>query len=264
MVSDVQGKVVCITGAAGGIGTAIARAFAEEGAHLALLDQKAKELTELAHLLQRYHGGIEPIVANLDTEQAVQQAIHQACATFNHHVDILIANVGVLLAAPFEQITTQVMNYSLTMNLLTHYWAAQAVVPLMKTAKQGAIIFVGSDQGLQPDAGLAPYAVAKAGLHCLTKVLAREMACFGIHVNAVAPGMTRTPLVTALMEGYAQEFGTPRAEAERFELQRRGVPLARLGEPEEVAQAVMFAATATYCTGSIFNVSGGNVKSIAS
>ena len=120
----------------------------------------------------------------------------------------------------------------------------------------------GSDQALQPDAGLGPYAQAKAATHSFAKMLARELAADGIRVNVVAPGMIRTPLFEVLMEQRAREFGTDLKSAEQGELAQRGVPLARLGEPEEVAQAVLYLATASFCTGTILNISGGNVRAV--
>ena len=81
-------------------------------------------------------------------------------------------------------------------------------------------------------------------------------------MNVVAPGMTRTPLVEVLMEHLAREFGTDLRNAEQMELAQRGVPLARLGEPEKVAEAVLYLATATFCTGTILNIGGGNVRAV--
>ena len=92
-------------------------------------------------------------------------------------------------------------------------------MPLLKERGGGCIVFTGSDQALQPDAGLGPYAQAKAATHCFAKMLARELA-------------------------------------------QRGVPLARLGEPEEIAEAVLYLATASFCTGTILNISGGNVRAV--
>src|SRR5260370_5236030 len=113
----------------------------------------------------------------------------------------------------------------------------------MKERGGGSIIFTGSDQGLQPDAGLGPYAQAKAAAHSLVKMLARELPSDGILVSAVAPRMTSPPLVETLMVGYAREFGTHTKTAEQLELQRRGVSLGRLGSPEQVAEALRYLAT---------------------
>src|SRR6266567_4761180 len=223
---ELPGKVVCITGAAGGIGSAIARAFAGAGARLALLDINEQGLSRLANELRGTH--IHPVI-----------------------VSTAVADMS-----------TEQWQRGFALNFFTHVYACQAAIPLMKQHEGGSIIFTGSDQGLQPDAGLGPYAQAKAAMHSLVKMLARELPSDGILVSAVAPGMTRTPLVERLMEGYAREFGTDSKTAEKLELQRRGVPLGRLGEPEEVAEAVLYLATAPFCNGTILNISGGNVRSV--
>jgi len=237
---ELPGKVVCITGAAGGIGSAIARAFAGAGANLALLDINEEGLSRLANELRGTR--IPPVivstaVADLSTEQGVKSGIAEVLSAFGSRIDILVANVGFLIAQRFEELTAEQWQRGFALNFFTHVYACQAAIPLMKQHGGGSIIFTGSDQGLQPDAGL---------------------------VSAVAPGMTRTPLVERLMEGYAREFGTDSKTAEKLELQRRGVPLGRLGEPEEVAEAVLYLATAAYCNGTILNISGGNVRSVTS
>ena len=259
------GKVVCITGAAGGIGSAIALAFAEAGANLALLDINEEGLSHLAEELRGRRTPsvtVSTVVADLSTEQGVKSGIEEVLSPFGSRIDVLVANVGFLIAGRFEQLTAEQWQRGFALNFFTHVFACQAVIPLMKQHGGGSIIFTGSDQGLQPDAGLGPYAQAKAAVHSLVKMLARELPSDGILVSAVAPGMTRTPLVETLMEGYAREFGTDTKTAEKLELQRRGVPLGRLGEPEEVAEAVLYLATAAFCNGTILNISGGNVRAV--
>ena len=262
---ELTGKVVCITGAAGGIGSTIARAFAGAGSNLALLDLNGEGLAHLANELRGTRTSpvnVSTGVADLGTEEGVKAGIAEVLSAFGKRIDILVANVGFLIAQRFEELTAEQWQRGFALNFFTHVYACQAVIPLMKQRGGGTIIFTGSDQGLQPDAGLGPYAQAKAAVHSLVKMLARELPSEGIIVSAVAPGMTRTPLVEKLMEGYAQEFGTDSKTAEKLELQRRGVPLGRLGEPEEVAQAVLYLATAPFCNGTILNISGGNVRGV--
>ncbi len=262
---ELAGKVVCITGAAGGIGSAIARAFAAAGANLALLDINAEGLSRVADELRGMRTppiNVGTAVADLSTEQGVKSGIAEVLSAFGNGVDILIANVGFIIAQRFEELSAEEWQRGFALNFFTHVYACQAIIPLMKQRGGGTIIFTGSDQGLQPDAGLGPYAQAKAAVHSLVKMLARELPSNGILVSAVAPGMTRTPLVQTLIQGYAKEFGTDSATAEKLELQRRGVPLGRLGEPEEVAEAVIYLATAPFCNGTILNISGGNVRAV--
>lgn len=204
------------------------------------------------------------VVADLSTEQGVNAAIAEALIPFDDEVHLLIAAVGKLLAGTFATLSLSQWQQAFALNFWSHVYACRAVVPRMQRHKGGSIIVVGSDQGLQPDAGLGPYAQAKAALHSLVKTLARELPAEGITVSAVAPGMTHTPLIEPLIARYAQEFGTDQITAIRLELQRRGVPLARLGEPEEVAQAILFLATTPFCNGTILNISGGNVRGVVS
>lgn len=257
-----RNRIVCITGAAGGFGQAFARAFIGQGAHLALLDNNAPALDALARELRRSGGSVQAVVADLGSAEGVRAGIDAVLAPYGHLLDIFIANVGVLVAGPFEEVSEASIEEAMRINFLTHVWACRAVLPRMREREGATIVLVGSDQGSQPDSGLFPYAQAKAALHSLTKALAREYGP-AIRVNAVAPGVSRTPLVEELMERLAHdEFQTDCATAERIELRRRGVPLARLGEPEEVAEAVLFLAQNGFCTGTILDISGGNVRGV--
>jgi len=262
MRTDLRHKVACITGAAGGIGRAIAEAFAHEEARLALIDLNAAGLEELAAALRLTGTVVNTAVADLRTEQGVREGMLASLAAYEGAIDILVPNVGALIAGPFETLSGEQWQEAFAINCFTHVYACQVAVPLMKQRGGGCIVFTGSDQALQPDVGLGPYAQAKAATHCFAKMLARELASDGIRVNVVAPGMTRTPLVEVLMEQRAREFGADVSSAERMELAQRGVPLARLGEPEEVAEAVLYLATATFCTATILNISGGNVRAV--
>jgi NAD(P)-dependent dehydrogenase (short-subunit alcohol dehydrogenase family) len=255
-------KGVLITGAAGGFGQAMARAFTEAGARVALLDRDESGLHALAESLHASGGRVQTAVADLSTAQGVEDGIRTVLEHSHHQLDILVANVGVLVAGRFVEMTEAQIAFGLTMNFLTHVWACRTVLPLMAGRAGANIILVGSDQGCQPDVGMFPYAQAKAALHSLTKELAREYGP-AIRINAVAPGMSRTPLVEGLIAKLArEEFHTTLEAAEQCELQRRGVPLSRLGEPEEVADAVVFLAHNSFCTGTILDISGGNVRGV--
>ena len=262
MRTDLRHKVACITGAAGGIGRAIAEAFAREGARLALIDVNSASLEELAASLRSGGSIVQAAVADLRSEQGVREGMQAVLAAYDGTLDILVPNVGALIAGPFEAVSSERWQEAFAINFFTHVHTCRLAVPLMRQRGAGCIVFIGSDQGLQPDMGLGPYAQAKAATHSLAKTLARELAADDIRVNVVAPGMTRTPLVEVLMQQRAREFGTDTRSAELRELSERGVPLARLGEPEEVAEAVIYLATAAFCTGTILNISGGNVRAV--
>jgi NAD(P)-dependent dehydrogenase (short-subunit alcohol dehydrogenase family) len=259
-MSTVQGKIVLITGAAGGFGSALAAAFAGQGARMALLDIDRERLDELAARLRQAGAEVSCAVADLRTPDGVRAGIRAGLAPYDNQLDVLVSNVGVLVSGRFEEISDEQLDAAFAINFFTHCWAARAVLPLMRGRPGANIVFMGSDQGSQPDASLYPYAPAKAALHSLTKLLAREVGPH-IRVNAVAPGMARTPLVMVLMERLArEEFHTDVQDAERLELQRRQVPMGRLCEPEEVAQAVLYLSNAGFATGVILDLSGGNVR----
>ncbi len=261
MDTRLREKVVCITGAAGGIGRATAEAFAQEGAYLSLIDLDAAGMEEQAFALRSTGATVQAAVADLRTEQGVREGMLAALAPYQGALDVLVPNVGALIAGPFETLSSEQWQEAFAINFFTHVYACRVAVPLLKR-RGGCIVFTGSDQALQPDAGLGPYAQAKAATHSFAKMLARELAAYAIRVNVVAPGMTRTPLVDRLMEQRAREFGTDTRTAEQMELAQRGVPLARLGEPWEVAEAVLYLATADFCTATTLNISGGNVRAV--
>jgi NAD(P)-dependent dehydrogenase (short-subunit alcohol dehydrogenase family) len=263
MMTPLQGKVVVITGAAGGIGSAVARRFAEAGARLALLDSNGPGLAALAFALSEQGATVQTAVADLGSEVGVKAGLGVLLEHFSYRLDVLVANVGRLISARFMELTLEQWQAAFDLNFFTHLWACRFVVPLMQAQGSGHLVFTLSDQAIQPDSGLAPYSVAKTALLGLVKVLARELAP-DILVNGVAPGMTRTPLVEGLMQQYAREFGTTPLDAERRELARRGVPLCRLGEPEEVAEALHFLVTNPFSCGTILNLSGGNVRALTS
>lgn len=261
-MSTLDGKVTLITGAAGGIGSAVARAFAAEGARLALLDGNATGLEHLARTLRSQGAVVQTRAADLSREEEVKTGIDAVLAPYQDRVDILVANVGALINKKTEDLTALDWEHAFAINCFSHVWACDGVRPRMQAAGVGCIIFTGSDQATQPDAGLAPYAPAKAALTNYAHILVRELAPT-ICVHLVAPGITRTALVEQrLMPQLAATFQTDAETAMRLELTRRDVPLARLLEPEEVAQAMLYLAHAgPAATGMTLHL-GSNEKSI--
>ena len=255
-------NIVCLTGAAGDFGYAIAARFAEQGARLALLDRDEKRLGTLVQDLRKQGYQVESAVADLRSAAGVRAGMSAVLASYDQQLDVLVSNVGVLFSGPFAQLSDDMLADSLTINFWTHVWACREALPRMRGRVGANIVLMGSDQGSQPDAGLVAYASAKAALHAFAKVLARE-AAEDVRVNVVAPGMARSRtdenfFCAAGPRGVSHD--TP--EAERLEIQRRGIPLARLAEPIEVAEAVLFLADNLYCTGSILDISGGNLRGV--
>jgi NAD(P)-dependent dehydrogenase (short-subunit alcohol dehydrogenase family) len=262
----IPGTTIYITGAAGGLGSAIAMACAKAGAHVALFDRDAEGLAALTKNLQAQPnvGKIVPVVADLSSEEGVQVGMGEALKAFDGCVEVLISNIGVLVTGSFEELSNEDWERAFTLNFLTHVWAIRAVLPYMRSQERGHIVLMGSDQGKQPDRELGAYAAAKAAVHSLVKTLARELPAPRITVNGVAPGITRTPLVMKdLMAVLKKKHQTnDPAQAEQKEVEKRDIPLGRFGEPDEVAQAVMFLIQNSFSHGIILPLDGGNVRSM--
>ncbi|MFN7694468.1 MAG: glucose 1-dehydrogenase [Burkholderiales bacterium] len=236
-----QDRVVLISGAAQGIGAATARRFADEGAHLLLLDLQAEPLEALAAQLPS-----AVIHAGSVAERAVwDAAVAKALATWGR-IDVLINNAGITRDARFDQMSIEQFDLVLDVNLRGVFHGGQAVLSAMLAAGRGNIINTSSVVGLHGNFGQTNYAAAKAGVVGMTKTWARELGPKGIRVNAVAPGFIATPMTAAV----------PQKVAERMVA---GVPLQRLGRPEDIAAAYAYLASddASYVTGTVLEVSGG-------
>ena len=236
-----QDRVVLISGAAQGIGAATARRFADEGAHLLLLDLQAEPLEALAAQLPS-----AVIHAGSVAERAVwDAAVAKALATWGR-IDVLINNAGITRDARFDQMSIEQFDLVLDVNLRGVFHGGQAVLGAMLAAGHGNIINTSSVVGLHGNFGQTNYAAAKAGVVGMTKTWARELGPKGIRVNAVAPGFIATPMTAAV----------PQKVAERMVA---GVPLQRLGRPEDIAAAYAYLASddASYVTGTVLEVSGG-------
>jgi 3-oxoacyl-[acyl-carrier protein] reductase len=236
-----QDRVVLISGAAQGIGAATARRFADEGAHLLLLDLQPEPLEALAAQLPS-----AIVHAGSVVERAVwDAAVAKAMATWGR-IDVLINNAGITRDARFDQMSIEQFDLVLDVNLRGVFHGGQAVLGDMLAAGRGNIINTSSVVGLHGNFGQTNYAAAKAGVVGMTKTWARELGPKGIRVNAVAPGFIATPMTAAV----------PQKVAERMVA---GVPLQRLGRPEDIAAAYAYLASddASYVTGTVLEVSGG-------
>jgi NAD(P)-dependent dehydrogenase (short-subunit alcohol dehydrogenase family) len=239
MTSRFDDRVVVVTGGARGIGEAICRAFLEQGARVVTLD-----LLDAPEPV----AGIRYIRADISNPESVAAAFADI-EQHEHRVDVLVNNagiqrVGLIGDLPYEQWAAVIGT-----NLSGAFLCDSTVVPIMRRQRSGSIVHVSSVAAFNGLPGRSPYAAAKAGLLALTRVLAVEVAQFGIRVNAVAPGFTRTGLVDqAIRDGSLQED---------WMLER--VPMNRLAEPREIALVVRFLAgdEASYVTGQVIIADGG-------
>lgn len=242
-----EGKIALITGAGSesGIGRATARLFAQHGGRVALTDVNLDSVTEAGRELGKDH---RTYVCDVTDAQQCRQTADGAMKDFGR-IDILVNNAGVVHGTPFADITAEEYNQVLDVNLRGNFQMAQAIVPHMRKNDSGAIVCVSSIAGRAGGGvfGSTHYAAAKSGIFGLAKGLARELAPDGIRVNAVAPG----PIDNDFTHGKM----TPEDKARIA----KGVPMGRLGQPEEVAKVILFLASdlSSYVTGVVLDVNGG-------
>jgi 3-oxoacyl-[acyl-carrier protein] reductase len=242
-----HGQVALITGGSQGIGLAIAGTLAEAGADIVLNHHGARPdaVEQVSRLVRAADRNILIIEADVSSRAAVTAMVARAISEFGR-IDILVNNAGIAPEFPLHELSEDIWDRVLAVNLKGQYLLCQAVVPHMQAAGYGRIINIGSEQGLIGAADLTAYCASKAGVFGFTKALARELAPGGILVNCVAPG----PVDTALL---AERDRTP-------ELTGR-IPLGRIGRPEEIAFAVLFLASpeTSWTTGQIHSPNGGVV-----
>lgn len=240
-------SVVIVTGAGSGIGCAIAVRFAAEGACVVVADLDAERAIATSKLL--VETGAQSIAITVDVSQSAEVAImvQGAIAAFGR-VDILVNNAGISRGSDILSIDEQTWDLNLDVVLKSVYLCSKAVLPRMIEQKQGAIVNIGSVNGLS-GIGEDAYGAAKAGMINLTQNMAVRYGPYGVRVNCIAPGTIRTPAWKERMDRDPQVFSKL----------SRWYPLRRVGEPEDVANAALFLASAEskWITGVVLNVDGG-------
>ena len=249
------GRHAVVTGAAQGIGAAIARGLAAQGATLTLMGRRLEPLQALASELA---GGAVAVPVDVGDEAAVQRAFARARAAHGP-VALLVNNAGQAESAPFGKTSLALWQRLIAVNLTGTFLCTQQALPDMLTARQGRVVNIASTAGQRGYAYVSAYVAAKHGVVGLTRALALEVASKGITVNAVCPGYTETEIVRASIAKVMATTGRTEAEA-RAEFLKSN-PQGRLVQPDEVAQAVLWLCSdgAAALTGQCISVSGGEV-----
>ena len=240
-------RVAVVTGGASGIGEAIVRRFAEEGARVAVLDLDLDRAEQVAESIRPGGGQALAVGADVTSSEQVGAAIESARQL--GPIDVLVSNAGWEQAGPFMQSDEAVWDKLIAINLKGHLICARAVLDEMVERRSGKIVFTSSDAGRVGSSGEAVYSSAKGGVIAFAKTLARETARYGLNVNVVCPG----PTDTAILRQMAAE--NPRL----VEALERAIPFRRLARPEDIVGAFVFFASddAGYVTGEALSVSGG-------
>lgn len=240
-----QDKVAIVTGATRGIGCAIARTLAAQGARLVVVGTVQAAADAVAAQLCQSGAEAIGVQANVALTEDVERLVEKAREHFGR-VDILVNNAGVTRDGLILRMKDDDWDTVLDINLKGAFLCTRAVARLMTKQRSGRIINISSVVGQMGNAGQINYSASKAGLHGLTRATARELARRQITVNAVAPGFITTDMTDALSQQQRDELAA-------------GVPLARLGSVDDVAATVLFLASdqAGYITGQVIGVNGG-------
>ncbi|MCR4994952.1 MAG: 3-oxoacyl-[acyl-carrier-protein] reductase [Bacteroidales bacterium] len=238
-----QGKTALITGAARGIGKAIALRFAAEGANIAFTDLAVNEETraEIAALGVQCKSYASNAADFAETEALVKQ-VKEDFGT----IDVLVNNAGITKDGLMLRMTEQQWDAVIGVNLKSAFNFIHATVPVMMRQRSGSIINMASVVGVHGNAGQANYAASKAGMIALAKSIAQEMGPKGIRANAIAPGFIETAMTAALPDAVREDW-------------MKKIPLRRGGKPEDVADVALFLASdlSSYVSGQVIQIDGG-------
>lgn len=246
-----EGRTVVVTGGGGGIGRALCTGFAAEGAKVAVLDRALTAAASVVEAIGAAGGQGLAVEGDITERASVDAAVAKVVAELGP-IDVLVNNAGWDLFTPFLQTQPDDWSKLIDINLTGALHMHHAILPAMVERRMGRVINVASDAARVGSTGEAVYAACKAGLIAFSKTLAREHSRHGITFNVVCPGPTDTALLASVTDAAAD----PEKLREAF---RRAIPIGRLGQPEDLAGAVLFFASeaASFVTGQVLSVSGG-------
>lgn len=255
-----------ITGGAGGIGSHTAELLLSEGCQVVLVDQDESALDSVVQALPAGLPDLLTVPCDLSSDEAAQE-LARTVATLAGEVDILVNGAGITGATgPFHELSDEDWVDVLTTNLLSAVRVTRAFLPTLRARGWGRIVFVNSEDALQPYDDELPYCASKAGLLSFAKGLSRSYAGEGLLVNSVSPAFIDTPMTDAMMDQRAEENDTDRDGAiESFLHEERPyMELGRRGRPDEVAAVIAFLCSerASFVNGSNYRVDSGSVATL--
>ncbi len=253
---DFEDKIVLITGASSGIGRATAIAFAERGAKVVVMARNQKHLDDVVEEIKVKGSDGVAVACDLTNDRDVERAIKDAVGKFGG-LDILVNAAGILKLGSVENTTLDDWDKTIAVNLRAVFSTMRLAVPYL-IERKGNIVNVSSVNGLRSFPNVLAYNVSKAGVDQLTHCAALELASKGVRVNAVNPGVVKTNLHKA--------GGMQDEEYRQFmERSKTTHPLGRVGQPEEIAELILFLASskASWITGASYSIDGGRAQTCA-
>jgi len=249
MAGKLEGRVAIVTAGGAGIGAATARRFAQEGASVVIADLSGKRAEEIANGITANGGKAVCLKMDAADPEGVQATIKLALDTYGR-LDVLFNNAGLAEVVPLDETSLESWNRVLAVTLTSTFLGMKYCLPIMRKQGKGAIVNTASISGTGGDYGLSSYNAAKAGVINLTRSAALENAKHKIRINCVCPGAINTRVAQVLGKEKADEFRRVQGEVH---------PLGRMGEPEEIANTVLFLASdeASFITGASIVVDGG-------
>jgi NAD(P)-dependent dehydrogenase (short-subunit alcohol dehydrogenase family) len=247
MVDNLGGVRALVTGAGSGIGRAVARRLAAGGCRVAVADVRADRVSEVAGLIQDDGGEAIAITADVALQEDVDRMTAETTSSFGG-LDVLVNNAGVGSLGFIESVQNEEIERTFSVNLVGVIRLTRAATPHLKNSGRGRIVNVASVEGIRGSGLLPVYSASKAGVIGVTRSNAVELARFGVTANAVCPGPIQTEMLSPLLAD------------ERYHAKLiKGVPMRRLGLPEDVAGAVAFFASeeSSFITGNVLVIDGG-------
>jgi 3-oxoacyl-[acyl-carrier protein] reductase len=255
-----QGRTALVTGASQGIGRAVALRLAREGVPVVLCARRESPLRELVEEIEAAGGAVLAVPCDVTDHAAPANVLKQAAERFDR-IDILINNAGLSTPQSFLETSDEDWQSGLEINLLSAVRFTRACLPSMIAERWGRIVNVSSTTAKVVDPYLAIYGAGKAALVNFSKTISTAYAADGVLCNCVLPGITRTDMIEANLASSAERTGRTREDLMARMLQKAPIPIGRIAEPDEIADAIVFLAStnAGWITGVTLSLDGGSI-----